>query len=347
MRCFFPKWTILHGHFARQGGFQVLVSPESSSSEPSEKPDLASLRPQYILDILRNQENPCAGRFDLLADATKDDITAVIDTNKISDALCLARLSLFLYFVIRRAYIGLEASEMEVIAVGHIFLTFCIQVVWWDKPKFIRRPGITLPRRTLNQLNPELIEELKTIASGRPVAKAYPLTLTGRFGVRRWYQQDDNHLDLRIHATFRNIIVFGIASIHAVIMTLSQWRLQHTSSIQLCAWLVPIVVSMAISGSILVLFILDLIGRKISERSDCFGKIWGAELCERKPRWERGPAAKVRGFVHGNFPRLAGLHSVLMSISICYALGKLFIDPSAGALVKGPGDVLCTNATLF
>ncbi|KAK6004792.1 hypothetical protein QM012_008654 [Aureobasidium pullulans] len=374
VRHFFPKWTLLHGHFARQGGFQVPVSPESSSSEPLGKPDLACLRPQYILDILRNPKNPCAGRFDLLADATKDAITTVVDTDKISDALCLARLSAFLYFVIRRACMGLETSEIEIIAVGHIFLTFCIQLMWWNKPKFIRRPGITLDRRTLNKLTPELVyelqqivsgakvvngdhstldqlnaeplDELQQIAPGAKVAPAYPLTLVGRFGLRRWYQQDDDHIDLRIHATLRNIAVFGLATMHAGVMILPQWRLQHTNSIQWCVWLIPIVVSMAISIIILVLFILDFIGRKISERSDRFGRFWGAELCERKPIWNPGFAAKVRRFVHDNFPRLAGLHAVLMSFSMCYALGRLYIDPSAGALVKGSGDVFCANSTL-
>lgn len=323
--CHFERWTRLHAQFARDGGIQLRTD---------NNPETISLTTQNILDLLKRHN-----RFDLLEHVTKAKIVQRIDKPAILD-LSLLRLLLFLYYIIRRVTSGLQLSEIEVAATGHIFLTLCIQVFWWDKARSIRA-GIMLDRQKVVAIYPSLRREVEVDAPDNAV-DAFPAALQRQFGLFRWSPGIDNGINLRIDASVRNIVVFGLSTMHAVVMILLQWRLQSFSFL----WYGPIILSMCISGIILGLSILDILGRCLSISSVRFGTLWGAEI-DWGQSWSAGAASMVRTKVHGVLDKLAYVNTVLTSVTILSGLLKVFLDPSDGVLVAGPGDLLRPNATIF
>jgi hypothetical protein len=284
--CLFEKWTMAHGHFVRMGGFVVELHNDTPSIVESTKcPETVSVRVQHFLDLVNNTAEP---RFDLLQEASKADIKQVHDalaTNVLMSFLL--RLLPFAYYSIRRRHRALEISPLEVFAVAYIFMAVCIQIFWWDKPQFLRK-GVILKRGILCQLTKDFGSELSAAAKVTPVATAYPLILPARLGFVQWHSQDDNHINLRIHETYRDLIVTSIAVCHATIMLLPQWGLRFDTAGERIWWRMPLKAMTILSSIFFFLMSLDLVGTKLSERPgwSWFRKIWGAALC----RWKREDA---------------------------------------------------------
>jgi len=328
-----------HGHFARMGGFVVELPDDTPSFVESTRcPKTVSVRAQHLLDLVNNTAEP---RFDLLQKASKADITQVHNALATNVLMAfLLRLLPFAYYSIRRRHRALEISPLEVFAVAHIFMAVCIQIFWWDKSQYLRK-GITLDRSTLCRLTKGFDSELSAAAKGMPVATAYPLVLPARLGFVQWHQQDDNHLDLRIHATYRDMIVTFIAACHATIMLLPQWGLKFHTASERIWWQTPLKAMTILSGILFWLMTLDLIGRKLSERPGWFRfrKIWGAKLCGWKPEdAPPGVANSVRWYLHHGLPLWATAYLVLTTIVLGVAVVDLLVRPQSGIFVVGPGD---------
>lgn len=332
-----------HGHFARMGGFVVeLLSDTPSIVESTHNPETVSVRPQHLLDLVRPQ-NPAEARFDLLQEASKADIEQVhnaLSTNVLT--AFLVRLIPFVWYSVQRRRRSLEISPLEVFTVAHVFMAVCIQIFWWDKPQYLRR-GIALDRSILCKLTKDFDKELEAAARKKHVAEAYPFDKVqpDRLGLVQWHQKDDNHLDLRIHATYRDMIVSFISICHAVIMILPHWDLKFETAQERDWWWTPLIAMVILSALLFVLMSLDLIGRKLSERpgADRFRKIWGAKLCGWDPmKAPPGAAAIVRRVLHNGLPIFAMTYLALTSVVLTVAVLHLFERSHSGILVAGPGD---------
>lgn len=317
--CRFERWTLAHGHFARMGGFTIPLPSDVPYAENGKYAKSASFRPQHLLRLLERQ-----GRFDVLQGACGADITRVHDATWTGVLkFFILRLCPFAYYSIRRRSMGLEISPLEVVTVASVFLAICTQFFWWHKPQYLRK-GLDLDIDMLCESTEGLREELEARARGIPIAEAYnkQSTMPIRLGFIQWHQQDDNNIDLRIHANYRDMIVFGLSTCHSILLLLPYWGLTFASDVGRRWWHFSLQCSASLSGILFILMTLDLLGRLCGWIKDA-------------PPPE--PAAYVRKVIHDGLPIFATVHLTVMVVIYTVTVLELQ-SPSRGILVAGPGD---------
>jgi hypothetical protein len=72
---------------------------------------------------------------------------------------------MFVWYCYQRQHLGLETSPLEVLTVGHVFLTVVIEIFWWNKPPYLRLPIQNLDRQALCQAVPGLEQELEEVVA--------------------------------------------------------------------------------------------------------------------------------------------------------------------------------------
>jgi hypothetical protein len=351
----FAKFTMAHGHFALMGGFTVGVPPTTDDGLPihenSESQEVVSLRPQQLFALFE-KEDPREARFDLFTQISEVQIKQLHEYSSTGHLVTISgRLLMFVWYCYQRQHLGLETSPLEVLTVGHVFLTVVIEIFWWNKLPYLRLPIQNLDRQALCRAVPGLEQELEEVAAaqGKNTVDAYMSFQNFRLaGQLLWPPTQFDKVGPKINASYRAVIVFGLSACHIAILLLPTWRVNLSDTE---AWRKNLEYAFRICAGIAVVAALDTVVRHIWRKSPKFRKLYdGIE-----------DATPVNGTIGGAASYAIYTISLILSLgpnartniliclyaaAVAMAVSEVY-RASEGVYAVGPGDVPKYDLNIF
>ena len=336
------------GHFAHMGGFTVGVPLPTEDwlpiHENSESQEVVSLRPQQLLALFE-KEDPREARFDLFTQISEVQIKQLHEYSSTGHLVTISgRLLMFVWYCCQRQHLGLETSPLEVLTVGHVFMTVLIEIFWWNKPPYLRLPIQNLDRQALCRAIPGFEQELEEVvaAQGKKTVDAYVSFRNFRLaGQLLWPSTKFDTVGLKIHASYRAVIVFGLSACHIAILLLPTWRV-NTSDTE--AWRRNLEYSFLFCAVIAVLSALDTVVRYILEK---YPEFWKDAYGGDKPIGDGPVSATITYLILGLGP-IARTHILVCMYAVAVAMaGSEIHQAPEGVYAVGPGDVPKFNLTIF